>query len=95
MNDVVKAMGMSGVSKSQVSRLCGATNWPYLWIELTLPTSKPASRAHRQRGRHNRGGRQHQRRGRLPQRLLDHEPGWRHDVVGERRKGVQPQVYAA
>jgi len=46
VDDLVKAMGMSGVSKSQVSRLCGELDeqvgaflnrtlegdWPYLWI---------------------------------------------------------------
>lgn len=49
VDDVVKAMGGSGVSKSQVSRLCeeidGRVNaflsrpiegaWPYLWIDAT------------------------------------------------------------
>jgi Transposase, Mutator family len=45
VDDLVKALGMSGVSKSQVSRLCGELDervgaflnrqiegdWPYLW----------------------------------------------------------------
>jgi transposase-like protein len=49
VDDLVKAMGMSGISKSQVSRLCedidervGAFlsrplegDWPYLWIDAT------------------------------------------------------------
>jgi len=49
VDDLVKAMGMSGVSKSQVSRLCGEIDervkafldrpiegdWPYLWIDAT------------------------------------------------------------
>ena len=49
VDDLVKALGMSGVSKSQVSRLCeeidervGAFlnrpiegDWPYLWIDAT------------------------------------------------------------
>jgi putative transposase len=49
VDDLVKAMGMSGISKSQVSRLCeeidGKVNaflerpiegdWPYLWIDAT------------------------------------------------------------
>ncbi len=47
--DLVQAMGMSGISKSQVSRLCGEIDdkvkaflarsiegdWPYLWIDAT------------------------------------------------------------
>jgi len=49
VDDLVKALGMGGVSKSQVSRLCGEIdervgalldrplegNWPYLWIDAT------------------------------------------------------------
>jgi putative transposase len=49
VDDLVKAMGMSGVSKSQVSRLCAELDervcaflnrpiegdWPYLWIDAT------------------------------------------------------------
>jgi putative transposase len=49
VDDLVKALGMSGVSKSQVSRLCAEIDervtafltrplegdWPYLWIEAT------------------------------------------------------------
>jgi len=49
VDDLVKAMGMSGISKSQVSRLCEeidqrvkaflgrpiAGDWPYLWIDAT------------------------------------------------------------
>ena len=49
MDDLVKAMGMTGISKSQVSRLCedidervGAFldrpiegDWPYIWIDAT------------------------------------------------------------
>jgi putative transposase len=49
VDDLVKAMGASGVSKSQVSRLCEeiegkvkaflerpiAGDWPYLWIDAT------------------------------------------------------------
>jgi putative transposase len=49
VDDLVKAMGMSGVSKSQVSRLCEEIDgkvkaflerpiegdWPYLWIDAT------------------------------------------------------------
>jgi transposase-like protein len=49
VDELVKAMGMSGISKSQVSRLCGEIDekvkaflsrpiegdWPYLWIDAT------------------------------------------------------------
>ncbi|GGK55139.1 hypothetical protein GCM10011322_47310 [Salinarimonas ramus] len=49
VDDLVKAMGMSGVSKRRVSRLCGEIDervkafldrpiegdWPYLWIDAT------------------------------------------------------------
>ena len=49
VDDLVKAMGMSGISKSQVSRLCEDIegkvkafldrplegDWPYLWIDAT------------------------------------------------------------
>ena len=49
VDDLFKAMGMTGVSKSQVSRLCGELDervgaflnrqiegdWPYLWIDAT------------------------------------------------------------
>jgi transposase-like protein len=49
VDDLVKALGMGGVSKSQVSRLCGEIDervgafldrplegdWPYLWIDAT------------------------------------------------------------
>ena len=49
VDDLVKALGMSGVSKSQVSRLCADIDervtaflerplegdWPYLWIDAT------------------------------------------------------------
>jgi putative transposase len=49
VHELVKAMGMTGISKSQVSRLCGEIDervgaflnrpiegdWPYLWIDAT------------------------------------------------------------
>jgi putative transposase len=49
VDDLVQAMGMSGISKSQVSRLCGEIDdkvkaflarpiegdWPCLWIDAT------------------------------------------------------------
>jgi len=50
VDELVKALGMSGVSKSQVSRLCGELDervgaflnrpiegdWPYLWIDAVI-----------------------------------------------------------
>ncbi len=58
VDDLVKAMGMTGISKSQVSRLCeeiddrvGAFlerpiegDWPYLWIDATYVTVREAGR---------------------------------------------------
>jgi putative transposase len=49
VDDLVKALGMSGISKSQVSRLCGEIDdkvhtflnrplegeWPYIWLDAT------------------------------------------------------------
>ena len=49
VDDLVKAMGMSGISKSQVSRMCGEIDekiatflnrplegdWPYIWLDAT------------------------------------------------------------
>lgn len=56
VDDLVKALGMSGVSKSQVSRLCAELDervgaflnrpiegdWPYLWIEATYVKTREA-----------------------------------------------------
>jgi len=69
VDDLVKAMGMSGVSKSQVSRLCveldeqvGAFlnralegDWPYLWIDATYVKTREAGRIVMRGG--NSGGR--------------------------------------
>lgn len=58
VDDLVKAMGMTGVSKSQVSRLCEEIDervhaflnrpiegdWPYLWIDATYVKSRDAGR---------------------------------------------------
>jgi putative transposase len=58
VDDLVKAMGMSGVSKSEVSRLCGELDervqafldrpiegdWPYLWIDATYVKNREAGR---------------------------------------------------
>jgi putative transposase len=58
VDDLVKAMGASGISKSQVSRLCEAIDervnaflarpiegeWPYLWIDATYLKTREAGR---------------------------------------------------
>jgi transposase-like protein len=58
VDDLVKAMGMSGISKSQVSRLCQEIDervtaflerpiegdWPYLWIDATYLKVRQAGR---------------------------------------------------
>jgi transposase-like protein len=58
VDDLVKALGMSGVSKSQVSRLCAEIDervtafltrplegdWPYLWIDATYLKVRQAGR---------------------------------------------------
>ncbi len=58
VDELVRAMGMSGVSKSQVSRLCAEIDervhafldrplegdWPYLWIDATYVKCREAGR---------------------------------------------------
>ena len=58
VDDLVKAMGMTGISKSQVSRLCGEIDekvkaflsrpiegdWPYLWIDATYVKVRQSGR---------------------------------------------------
>ena len=58
VDDLVKALGMSGISKSQVSRLCAEIDervtaflerpiegdWPYLWIDATYVKARAAGR---------------------------------------------------
>src|SRR6201996_9097141 len=58
VDELVKAMGMSGISKSQVSRLCeeidervhaflgrpSEGDWPYLWIDATYVKVREAGR---------------------------------------------------
>jgi transposase-like protein len=58
VDDLVRAMGMSGISKSQVSRLCEEIDervqaflsrpiegdWPYLWIDATYVKQRQAGR---------------------------------------------------
>ena len=74
VDDLVKAMGMSGISKSQVSRLCEEIDeqvkafldrpiegdWPYLWLDATYVKVR-RERPHRL-GRRDRRGRRQQRR---------------------------------
>ena len=58
VDELVKALGMSGITKSQVSRLCGEIDervnafldrpiegdWPYLWIDATYVKVREAGR---------------------------------------------------
>jgi putative transposase len=58
VDELVRAMGMTGISKSQVSRLCGEIDervntflgrplegdWPYLWIDATYVKVRQADR---------------------------------------------------
>jgi putative transposase len=58
VDELVKALGMSGISKSQVSRLCAEIDervnafltrpiegdWPYLWIDATYLKVREAGR---------------------------------------------------
>src|ERR1700757_4160821 len=58
VDDLVQAMGMSGISKSQVSRLCGEIDdkvqtflnrplegdWPYVWLDATYVKVREAGR---------------------------------------------------
>jgi len=58
VDDLVKAMGMTGISKSQVSRLCGEIDgkianflerplegdWPYVWLDATYVKARQDGR---------------------------------------------------
>lgn len=58
VDDLVQALGMTGISKSQVSRLCGELDervqaflerelrgaWPYLWLDATYLKSRDGGR---------------------------------------------------
>src|SRR5712675_2959899 len=58
VDELVRAMGMTGISKSQVSRLCGEIDervktflnrpleaeWPYLWLDATYVKVRQAGR---------------------------------------------------
>jgi putative transposase len=74
VDELVKALGMAGISKSQVSRLCAEIDerlrtflerpiegdWPYLWIDATYVKVRAAGRERLGRGDHRRRG-QHRR----------------------------------
>ena len=63
MDDLVKAMGMEGISKSQVSRLCDEIDervqtflarpiegdWPYLWLDATYVSARAGATSSRWR----------------------------------------------
>ena len=63
VDDLVKAMGMTGISKSQVSRLCGEIDdeiaaflnrplegdWPYLWLDATYVKVRASGASSRSR----------------------------------------------
>ena len=65
VDELVQAMGMTGIAKSQVSRLCGEIDdkvhtflnrpvegdWPYLWLDATYVKVRVAERGMR-RGEH-------------------------------------------
>ena len=71
MDDLVQAMGGTGISKSQVSRLCEEIDervdafltrpidgeWPYLWIDATYPLHGSGLLANRERDKVRQGGR--------------------------------------
>ena len=77
VDDLVQAMGMTGISKSQVSRLCEEIDgkvkaflerpiegdWPYLWIDATYLKVRRGG-AHRVGRRHHRHRRQRRRKAR-------------------------------
>jgi putative transposase len=79
VDDLVRAMGMEGVSKSQVSRLCAEIDdricnfvarpiegdWPYLWLGRDLREGL-RGREDRPRRGHHRGGRERRRPPRGP-----------------------------
>ena len=72
VDEIAQAMGLSGISKSQVSKLCKDIDervkafldrplegdWPYLWLDATY-LKGARGRAHSLGGCNNRGGREH------------------------------------
>jgi transposase-like protein len=77
VDDLVQAMGLSGISKSQVSKLCKEIDervhaflkrplsgeWPYLWLDATYLKVREGGRIVSVAG-HNRRGGQHRRQAR-------------------------------
>ena len=75
VDEIAQAMGLSGISKSQVSKLCKEIDervkaflerplegdWPYLWLDATYLKVREGGRTHRLGRRDNRCGRQHRR----------------------------------
>jgi putative transposase len=73
VDELVQAMGLAGISKSQVSKLCKDIDervnafldrpiegeWPYLWLDATY--LKMRARAHRLGGGNNRHGCEYRR----------------------------------
>src|SRR2546423_6172767 len=63
VDDLVRAMGMTGISKSQVSRLCGEIDgkitgfldrplegeWPYVWLDATYVKARATATSSRSR----------------------------------------------
>ena len=99
-DDLVKALGMSGVSKSQVSRLYGELDeqvgaflnrtiegdWPYLWIDATYVKTREAGRIV-MRGRNCGGRGQH----RGPERGAGRQGGRQRSRALLDRVPAQPQ----
>jgi Transposase, Mutator family len=94
VDELVQAMGLSGISKSQVSKLCKDIDervnafldrpidgeWPYLWLDATYPEG-PRRRAHRLGRRDNRRCREHRGAAR-DRRARDWSLGGRAVLVG-------------
>src|SRR5580698_2842685 len=92
VDEIAQAMGLSGISKSQVSKLCKEIDervkaflerplegdWPYLWLDATY--LKVRGRTHRLGRRDNRCGRQHRRTPR--DRRARHRPVGSRDLLG-------------
>ncbi len=93
IGDLVQAMGLAGISKSTVGKLCKdiddranafldrplAGEWPYLWLDATY--LKQRRRPDRLRRGDNRRGRQH--RGQAGDRRPAYRPVGSRDVLGD------------
>jgi hypothetical protein len=91
VDELVKAMGLTGISKSQVPRLCAEIDervqaflnrplegeWPYLWIDATYLKKSATRRAHRVGCGNSRCGGQHRRQA--------GSSGYRCDAIGSGR----------